>query len=375
MIRSPRARYRRAFILSLYLFAAPVAAGNEVLHAPPEESLVSALENMQRGAFDDALADLNTTIARQPDFRLAHYLREKLLPIGTAEKQPELVDEALLRWSHYLSMPPPEAKPSAVWRLAPRFRHVVVVDLSRHRLYLWRNDGENLTLVADFYASIGRGGIGKETEGDLRTPLGVYHVTEFKSDDELPELYGDGAFPVNYPNDLDRLRGRTGYGIWIHGVPRDTYSREPLTSEGCVVIANSDLQWLRDYLRPGLTPVVLTDELAWLTPRESRARREELTRALEAWRESLESGKTERLLAHYAADFVSETGLDKTAFVERMSKPPVAPGGNEVSIYPYPGEDRKVLIQIEENASRREQLWRRDSAFGWRIVYEGRVGG
>lgn len=370
MIRSPRIRHRWAFALSLCLFAAPVSAGGGVLHAPPEKSLVSALGNLQRGAVDDALADLNTTIARQPDFRLAHYLREKLLPIDVAEDRPELIDEALLRWSHYLSMPPPEAAPSAVWRLAPRFRHVVVVDLSRHRLYLWRNDGEDLTLVADFYASIGRGGVGKETEGDLRTPLGVYHVTEYKPDETLPELYGDGAFPVNYPNALDRLRGRTGYGIWIHGVPRDTYSREPFTSEGCVVIANSDLQWLRDYLRPGLTPVVLTDELAWLTPRELQTRRDELTAALAAWRKSLKSGETERLLAHYAADFVSAGGLNKREFAQRARGEPGPVDPETISIYPYPGEDRGVLVEFERGAGRGQQLWRRDPGFGWRIAFE-----
>ena len=29
------------------------------------------------------------------------------------------------------------------------------------------------------------------------------------------KLYGDLAFTLNYPNPIDRLKGKTGRGIWI----------------------------------------------------------------------------------------------------------------------------------------------------------------
>lgn len=394
MIRSSPANSRRAFIvLACLSVAAPAADGGGTVHSPPEKLLIAALDDVQRGAVDAALSDLEALIERQPNFRLAHYLRDELLPrrpdhaVGTLldrdsgdERHRALVDEALLRWSHYRAAPPPGAVPDAVLKLAPRFRHLVVVDLLRHRLYLWRNEGSDLKLIADFYASIGRGGVGKETEGDLRTPLGLYHVTEYKPDRELPELYGDGAFPVDYPNDIDRLRGRSGYGIWIHGVPRDTYSRSPRSSEGCVVLANNDLRLLRRHLRPGLTPVVLTDDLRWLPPEEVATRRRELMLELETWRESRESAEVERRLAHYAADFVSADGSNKAALAESMRDADRASVRlEEVSIYRYPGEYRTVSIDFREHraeggertVSRRRQLWRRDPGFGWRIAYEG----
>jgi len=56
--------------------------------------------------------------------------------------------------------------------------------------------------------------------------LGVYHVTGNLQKDYLVKtygnqstLYGDGAFPLNYPNDWDRRLRRNGHGIWLHGVP------------------------------------------------------------------------------------------------------------------------------------------------------------
>jgi murein L,D-transpeptidase YafK len=59
--------------------------------------------------------------------------------------------------------------------------------------------------------------------------------------DKLTDFYGSGAFPINYPNEWDRIRGRNGYGIWLHGTPRDTYSRPPRASDGCIVLSNEDL--------------------------------------------------------------------------------------------------------------------------------------
>lgn len=405
MPRASGSPFPRAALAAILLSAAVAAVAaprlsvdSEAVHASPEDRLISALADMRRGAFDAALSDLNTLIERQPDFRLAHYLQAELLlaragrPLDVALDQGEneqrraLVDEALRRWSHRLSAPPPEAVPNAVLQLASRFEHIVVVDLLRNRLYLLRNDRTRLSLVADFYASIGRAGAGKQDEGDLRTPVGIYHVTEYKADNELPELYGDGAFPVNYPNSMDRIRGRTGYGIWVHGVPRDTYSRAPRASEGCVVVANSDLQMLRRYLRPGVTPVVFTDELQWLTPEEAEEQRQTLMAQLEDWRSSWENLDTGRYLAHYADGFVSPSGMGKQAFAAHKRQVNAAKSWIElsledVSIYRYPGESDMALISFLQRyssnnfqaVSRKQQFWRRDPEAGWQIVHESRV--
>ena len=52
----------------------------------------------------------------------------------------------------------------------------------------------------------------------------MYHFTSVLSKSELPDFYGAGALPINYPNEWDRLNGRTGHGIWLHGTPADTYA-------------------------------------------------------------------------------------------------------------------------------------------------------
>lgn len=53
---------------------------------------------------------------------------------------------------------------------------------------------------------------GRRTEGARRglrkTPLGVYHVVSQVPKKRLTDFYGSGAFPINYPNEYDRLQPR-----------------------------------------------------------------------------------------------------------------------------------------------------------------------
>ena len=100
-------------------------------------------------------------------------------------------------------------------------------------MFLYKNQDGLPVYMDDFYVTIGKNGAGKIIEGDQKTPLGVYFVTRFIESGELPDLYGDGAFPINYPNIWDRRNGRTGTGIWLHGTPSTIFSRPPEDSDGC----------------------------------------------------------------------------------------------------------------------------------------------
>jgi len=122
-------------------------------------------------------------------------------------------------------------------------------------------------LIKDFYVTIGKNGTGKYTEGDLKTPVGVYFVTGFINPKELPDLYGDGAYPIDYPNVWDQRHGRTGFGIWLHGTPSGTYSRPPRDSNGCVIVSNHDLNVLSPFIKKGIHPLSFLIRLTGLINR------------------------------------------------------------------------------------------------------------
>lgn len=91
---------------------------------------------------------------------------------------------------------------------------------------------------------------------DLRTPEGVYFV-EYKIASGLDfKEYGGIAYTLNYPNPVDRLRGKTGHGIWIH-----SKGFELVPTKGCVAINLRHIAEVGPSLLPG-TPVVLAEEIS-----------------------------------------------------------------------------------------------------------------
>lgn len=100
----------------------------------------------------------------------------------------------------------------------------------------------------------------KTREGDMRTPEGVYFVEE-KVPGKLDfGLYGDHAFSLNYPNPVDRLKGKTGHGIWIHGRGKQFVSND---TRGCVALTAQDISALNGHIPSG-TPVVIAKKLSWI---------------------------------------------------------------------------------------------------------------
>jgi len=153
--------------------------------------------------------------------------------------------------------------PAELIQAGSHIDHVVFVDLDSSHLYLFDTTSPSPQLIKKHYISSGKAGFGKLIEGDFKTPLGVYRIHGFRSDDSLPSLYGSGALMLNFPNALDRSLGRTGSGIWLHGNPRSDRSRSPRSSEGCVTMANDHLLDLYQHIDIARTEVVLAHDVQW----------------------------------------------------------------------------------------------------------------
>ena len=376
-----------AFPLNL-IAAAPVSDNG------PEADLQHVFESIERKDLSGALARTEAITKAYPNFRLAHLIKGDLLlararPISTFgnvsgdEAQVEdLREEAIARLRAYRDKPGADYVPRYLLQMGPEQEYAVVVDTRRARLYVYRNDHGTPRFVADFYASHGRAGAEKRTEGDMRTPIGVYHVVSQIDGGKLPPLYGDGAFPINYPNEWDKRHGRTGYGIWLHGVPYDTYSRPPRTSQGCVVLANQDFNALSNYVQVGLTPVIISNEIEWLSLDDWRHERSALNAAIESWRTDWESRNVDRYLSHYARSFKSD---DQTLAQWEERKRAIGTGKtwievklDQMSMLLSPGREGVVEVTFMQSyksnnytdASRKRQYWIKEGG-KWRIAYEG----
>jgi murein L,D-transpeptidase YafK len=384
-------RVSRAACAALCALALPAAAAAAEPH--PESQLLAALDDLNNGRVDAAWQTLDDLVRRQPNFRLARlfYSEVEAARAGkpmrdlAALSGPEidsLVEEARLRLQTRQAAIPPGAVPDVILHLSQAHKHAVVVDLPRARLYLIENAGGELRVVRSYYASIGKSGWGKKSTGDNRTPVGIYHITGFIQDGALPELYGAGAFPVSYPNVWDRRLKYTGSGIWLHGVPRDTYARAPRSSEGCVTLANADLMDLAPFLVKGETPVVFTDALDWRPKAAGEDARGEFMAQVDDWRARWSARDTAGYLAFYANDFETD-GMNKAAFSAHKqrvnaNKKFIDVQLDDVDLFRYPGGDGLMLARFTQRyrsdnfvtTSEKEQFWRRGADGRWQIVKE-----
>jgi len=330
-------RLFQASVAALLLAAAPWLQANDILSSQPimlasadtsrlslpslslsPDSLISkAIQDIRASRLDDALREVNRAIALRPDFKLAHLIRGDLLlararPISglgggsKANKQSltDLREEARVRLLRYIDQPGPDLFPRQILQLAPEQKYALLADTSRARLYLIENINGEPHLKSDFYMTIGKNGTDKRVEGDKRTPMGVYQITDQLPRASLADLYGDGAYPLNYPNDWDRLHKRGGHGIWLHGVPSNTYSRPPRSSDGCVVVANPDLKELARWIKVGSTPVIITERTEWVSREEWQRSRDNMLGRLHAWREDWETRDPDRFLRNYSHSMI-----------------------------------------------------------------------
>ena len=329
-----------------------------------------------------------------PNFKLAHLVKGDVLMaragaidnFGSAANAPrdkieDLRDEARVRLQRVLSQPDSKLAPRLLWKLDERQKYALVVDTSRATLIVYENVNGEPRYVTDFYITIGKLGTEKVSEGDKRTPIGVYFIKADLPKSKLADMYGSGAYPLSYPNEWDRKNKRTGSGIWLHGTPSDTYSRPPRASDGCVVLANDDLEKIAPYLQVGITPVIITNRMDW-SSEQDHGERDALLQAIEQWRGDWSSLNTDAYLGHYAHNFSSDS-LGYQAWVKQKrqvnsAKSWIRVDVSNVSIFTYPEQPNMVVVNFEQNYNssnlsnrmKKRQYWIKQNN-RWQIIYEG----
>lgn len=381
-----------ASLLLLGLLSFPAKAG-DLNSRGMEALLVKSMNSVGSNRLDVALNEVDTLLRINPNFKLAQMLKGDLLmarskplsgfgndPDAPTDRMNDLRDEARARLQR-VQQPAVTTAPRFIWQLNPQQRYAIVVDTSKSTLYLYENVDGAARYVENFYISVGKKGSDKSSEGDQKTPLGVYFINAHLSKKQLTDFYGSDAYPLSYPNEWDARQGRNGHGIWLHGTPSDTYSRPPLASNGCVVLSNDDLSHLGKSVQVGTTPVIITNHMDW-TDDADKAEHAALLKEIEQWRSDWASMNSDSYLNHYASDF-SAGGFNHNTWsaqkrLVNSGKSWIKVGLSDVSIFPYPNQPNLVVVNFEQdyasnnlaNRMKKRQYWmKRDNH--WQIVYEG----
>jgi len=376
-------------------FAIPAPSAVRYSDAGPEAQLARIFEQIETNQLDIALQQAEALTKAYPTFRLAQLVKGDLLlarsrqikafgNIANApqEKLSDLREEAIARLKAYHNKPQANLVPRYLLQMQQEQKYAIVVDTKKSRLYLYQNEKGTPRFVADYYITHGKLGTDKMREGDKKTPLGVYHVTSSLSRQKLGDFYGPGAFPISYPNEWDKRNGRNGHGIWLHGTPSDTYSRPPKASDGCVVLTNQDFDAISKTLQIGVTPVIISDNVEWLSLDDWQNERTALRKEIEQWRADWESLSVDRYLDHYSSKFSAEgQNIAQWSAHKRQvggSKTWVKVGADNLSMFRNPGKEELVVVTFEQNyrsnnlsnVMKKRQYWQKEGG-RWKIIYEG----
>ena len=124
----------------------------------------------------------------------------------------------------------------------------VVIDTRAHRMHLCAAGKIERT----FAVALGTRGVGKQREGDMRTPLGRYRLGPPRASHNFHIFV-----PVQYPTPAQARMGFTGGAIGIHGPPRGWTTLAQLAmlvaqdwTAGCIAVtSDGDIEAVAAWVR------------------------------------------------------------------------------------------------------------------------------
>jgi len=228
-----------------------------------------------------------------------------------------------------------------------KYDHIVVVDKMAKKLFLF---DANYNKIISIPVQVGKEMGDKMVEGDLKTPLGVYNF--IRRIQHLDPDYGSLAITTNYPNFFDKMHGKTGYGIWIHGLPENDPSKT--TTEGCIAMEN-DLLLQFDALINHKKALLITNKQDLMTTDIQEIAK--ILAFIHRWKIAWKYNDFENYIDAYDKDFKWHNGMDKEEFA-RYKKNIFTIASNkqiihsDFEIIPYPTElyaQRIFQVKMQQN--------------------------
>lgn len=213
-------------------------------------------------------------------------------------------------------------------------------DMKDIKLY----DTKNKKQLFDSEVFIGKANGDKKVEGDLKTPLGAYNITRRIT--KIDQFYGPLALTTNYPNLYDKSQGKTGHGIWIHGLPLKQ-ERDDFT-EGCIALDNDKITSLDKQINIENSVLVISEN------KIESVSKEHLSIVLSnifQWRDSWKYNDIEEYLSFYNPNFQKSNGqrLEKfTQFKKRIfnRNEPKTIDFYNINVIPYPNDTNKIIFKV-----------------------------
>lgn len=229
------------------------------------------------------------------------------------------------------------------------YQNVLTCNKEKSTLALYvKNEEGKFHLKKSYSAYTGKAKGDKLKEGDLKTPVGIYKLTQKLSN--VDSFYGPLAFVTSYPNLYDIYRGKNGSGIWIHGLPT-AQERDEFT-KGCIAINNDNLECLDKNINISQTLLIINEKkIAQEVPKKELSK---ILSQLYKWRYAWLYNDIKSYLDFYAPEFRRHDGMKRDDFVRYKTRvfakqEPKKIVFRKINLIPYPGSEATYKITFEES--------------------------
>jgi len=202
-------------------------------------------------------------------------------------------------------------------------------------------DTKNNTQLFNSNVFLGKKSGDKKVEGDMKTPIGAYDIT--KRITKIDQFYGPLALTTNYPNVYDKSQGKTGHGIWIHGLPFNQ-ERDDFT-QGCIALDNSKIKSLDKKININNSVLVISEEKLKSVSKNDISI---ILSSIFQWRDAWKESNIIDYLSFYDESFKKSDGQSLENFAQykrrifKRDKEKTIEFQN-INIIPYPNDlDKKV---------------------------------
>ncbi|MBU2453826.1 MAG: L,D-transpeptidase [Proteobacteria bacterium] len=192
--------------------------------------------------------------------------------------------------------------PSAIIKL-PENENAILVEKKSQTLFVYTFKEKNLSIQFQVPCSTGEAFGVKQKSGDKKTPEGIYFLKDEYEKKYLAPIYGQKAFPTDYPKFMDKRAEKNGSAIWIHGTNKKL---KPMDSNGCIALENLNIIKLSDYITLNSTPVILVEEIHKADSAARIKQEQEISDLLNQWIKAIENGSYHDYLSFYSSEYLPE---------------------------------------------------------------------
>lgn len=221
-------------------------------------------------------------------------------------------------------------------------KYIIICQKDRRNMDVYDSSDKKIVFSSSVFTGEKNGD--KQAEGDLKTPVGAYLLNNRIT--KLDSFYGPLALSTNYPNTFDKAQGKTGHGIWIHGLPEDE-RREEFT-QGCIALDNTKIKKLDQTINIDDSVLIISEQKF---PKSSKDEIALILSEIFKWKEAWKESDIDQYLSFYGSDFKKSNGQNfekfktykKRIFSKNEQK---TIKFSNINVIPYPNNQNKKLFKV-----------------------------